>query len=109
MFEEQDKMARERVDAKNFLENYAFGLKFALQNSENKLSESVEAEVLKATESTISWAERNPAATKNEYYAEKKKLENLCFNLRKTRCRNTRRRLMRTSIEEQHGDVKSIN
>jgi len=80
-FADQDKEAREKVEAKNGLEQYAFALKQSL--SEEALRDKIPAPDKKAIDdacdSTLRWIESHPGASKSEYDSEKKKLEDICM------------------------------
>jgi len=80
-FADSDKAAREKVEAKNGLEQYAFALKQSL--SDEALKDKVPAPDKKAIEdaceSTLRWIESNPGASAAEFESEKKKLEGICM------------------------------
>jgi len=80
-FAESDKAAREKVEAKNGLEQYAFALRQSL--SEDAIKDKVPAEDKKtiedACDATLRWIEGNAGATKEEFEAERKKLEGICM------------------------------
>jgi L1 cell adhesion molecule like protein len=80
-FADADKEAREKVEAKNGLEQYAFALKQSL--SEEGVRDKVSAEDTKAIEdacdASLRWIESNLFASKDEFEAEKKKLEGICM------------------------------
>merc|ERR1712036_145840 len=79
-FAEQDKAAKERVDAKNEFESYAYSLKNQIKDKEKlggKLSEEDKATLEKAVDEAISWLESHADATTEELKAEKKKLEDI--------------------------------
>jgi len=80
-FSEQDKEAREKVEAKNGLEQYAFALKQSL--SEESLKDKIPAADRKtiedACEETLRWIEGNSGAPKDQFEEQKKKLEGICM------------------------------
>jgi len=80
-YADADKEARERVEAKNGLEQYAFALKQSL--SEDAVKDKVPAgdkkTIENACDATLRWIESNAAASKAEFDAEKKKLEGICM------------------------------
>ena len=80
-FAEQDKASREKVEAKNGLEQYAFALKQSL--SEDAIKDKVPAGDKKtiedACDASLRWIESNTGASKEEFEAEKKKLEGICM------------------------------
>jgi L1 cell adhesion molecule like protein len=80
-FADQDKQAREKVEAKNGLEQYAFALKQSL--SEEGVADKVGADdkktIEEACDNALRWIESNAGASKDEFEAEKKKLEGICM------------------------------
>jgi len=80
-FADSDKAAREKVEAKNGLEQYAFALKQSL--SEDAIKDKVPAGDKKtiedACDATLRWIESNAGASKEEFDAERKKLEGICM------------------------------
>jgi L1 cell adhesion molecule like protein len=80
-FADQDKQAREKVEAKNGLEQYAFALKQSL--SEEGVADKVGADdkrtIEEACDNSLRWIESNAGASKEEFEAEKKKLEGICM------------------------------
>ncbi len=57
---EQDKQAREKIDARNGLENYAYQVKNAVNDEEKvgaKISADDKSKVTKAVEEALSWLE----------------------------------------------------
>jgi len=80
-FSEQDKNAREKVEAKNGLEQYAFALKQSLseESIRDKVPAADKTTIEEACEATLRWIEGNANASKEEFDAEKKKLEGICM------------------------------
>jgi L1 cell adhesion molecule like protein len=80
-FADSDKAAREKVEAKNGLEQYAFALKQSL--AEDAIKDKVPADDKKtiedACDATLRWIESNAGASKEEFEAERKKLEGICM------------------------------
>jgi len=77
-FAEEDKMIRERVEAKNSLETYAYSLKNQLADESQlggKLSDSDKETIEEAVKETISWIETNQQAEKEDFEEKKKELE----------------------------------
>jgi len=77
-FASEDQKLKERVDARNELEGYAYSLKNQVADKEKlgaKLSDDDKAELNKAIDETISWLESNQEAEKEDLEAQKKKLE----------------------------------
>merc|ERR1711962_1981998 len=77
-FAEEDAKMKEKVDAKNEFESYAYSLKNQIKDKDKlggKLSEEDKASLEKAVEEAISWLDAHQDATTEELKAEKKKLE----------------------------------
>ncbi|CAF3878111.1 unnamed protein product [Rotaria sp. Silwood2] len=77
-FADEDKKVKERVDAKNELESYAYSLKTQLSDKEKlggKLSDSDKTSIESAVEEQIKWLESNPMAEVDELKEHKKQLE----------------------------------
>jgi heat shock protein 5 len=77
-FAADDQKAKEKVDAKNELEGYAYSLKNQVSDKEKlggKLSDEDKEAINTAVEETISWLYDNSDAEKDDYEAQKKKLE----------------------------------
>jgi heat shock protein 5 len=75
-FAEEDKMIKERIDARNGLESYVFNLKNAMEES---LSDAVSAQDKKdlqdMVDETLDWIESNPEANKEDYDEKLKEVE----------------------------------
>jgi len=75
---EDDRKLKERVEAKNSLENYAYSIRNTL-NDKEKVGDKIPADDRETLESavqeTIDWIESNQSAEKDEFDAEYKKLE----------------------------------
>ena len=79
-FSEEDKKVKEKVEARNELEGYAYSLKNQISDKEKlggKLSEDEKSTVEKAVEEQISWLDSNHEATAEEFKAHKKELEDV--------------------------------
>lgn len=79
-FADEDKKVKERVEAKNEFESYAYSLKNQIGDKDklgSKLSEEDKKTLEKATEEAISWLESHADATAEELKEEKKKLEDV--------------------------------
>jgi len=79
-FADEDKKVKERVDAKNELESYAYSLKTQLNDKEKlggKLSADDKETVEKAVEEQIKWLESNQGADTEELKEHKKQLEEI--------------------------------
>jgi len=78
-YKEQDEQVKQTIEAKNDLENYAYGLKNTMQdpNAGPKISQS-DKETLEREVNRISeWLDHNKNASKSEYEDKRKELENI--------------------------------
>jgi len=79
-FADEDAKMKEKVDAKNEFESYAYSLKNQIKDKDKlggKLSEEDKTTLEKAVDESISWLESNANAETAELKAEKKKLEDI--------------------------------
>jgi L1 cell adhesion molecule like protein len=76
-YKEEDRRQRDKIDARNGLENYAYSVKNSTQ--EEKLKDKISPEDRKVIDDSckeaLDWLEQNPQAEKEEYEAQQKKLE----------------------------------
>jgi len=76
-FKEEDDKNKQKIEAKNGLENYCYSMKNTLQ--EEKLKDKFEAgdseKITKAVEETLEWLEKNQLAEKDEFEGKQKDLE----------------------------------
>ncbi|KXJ96790.1 hsp70-like protein [Microdochium bolleyi] len=82
-FAEEDKATRERIEARNGLENYAFNLKNQINDEEGlggKIDEDDKETLLDAVKETIDWLEENSAeANAEDFEEQKEKLSNIAY------------------------------
>ncbi|KAH7040356.1 heat shock protein 70 family [Microdochium trichocladiopsis] len=82
-FAEEDKATRERIEARNGLENYAFNLKNQVNDEDGlggKIDEDDKETLLDAVKETIDWLEENSAeATAEDFEEQKEKLSNVAY------------------------------
>jgi heat shock protein 5 len=80
-YAEEDKIAKEKIDARNQLDSYIFSLKNSVEDPEKlgkKISEDDKKTVLDAVKDAQSWMKDNTdSATKEDFEAEQKKLEGI--------------------------------
>lgn len=78
-FKEEDNMVKERVDARNGLESYAYSVQGTLDddNIKSKVSESEMSELRNKVEEVLSWIDDNYEASKEEIEAQRKGLEDI--------------------------------
>merc|ERR1712159_630719 len=75
----EDSKLKEKVEAKNGLENYCFTMRNTLQ--EEKLKDKFEAgdkeKIEKAIQDALDWLDKNQMAEKDEFEAQQKDLESV--------------------------------
>merc|ERR1711997_93625 len=79
-FAEDDKKLKERVDAKNELESYAYSLKTQINDKEKlgaKIQDDDKETIEEAVNSKISWLEENQEAEAEDFKAQRKELEDI--------------------------------
>jgi len=80
-YAEQDKAAKETIDARNSFEGYAYSMKNTIEDEE-KLGSKIGAEdketISKAVQEAIDWLDEHKEATKEELDDKKKELEQVC-------------------------------
>ena len=80
-YKAEDDKQRERIQAKNSLESYAFNMKTTLEDE--KLKDKISAEdkeaISKKCEEVISWMDSNQMAEKEEFEHQQKELEGVCM------------------------------
>ena len=79
-FADEDKKVKERVEARNEIEGYLYGLKNQVNDEEklgSKLSEDDKTTILEAVDEKISWLEENQEADSEEYKDAKKEVEDI--------------------------------
>jgi len=80
-YEEEDKQAREKIEAKNGLENYAYSLRNTLEEPgmKDKIDAGDRESLTKAIDATIKWMEANQLAEKEEFEHKQKELEQVAM------------------------------
>lgn len=80
-YADEDKNIKEKIDARNKLEGYAYSMKATI-NDKDKLAEKIEAEdkeaIEKAVKDTITWMDEHQDASKDDYENQLKELEGVC-------------------------------
>ncbi|ELR12370.1 heat shock protein ssa1, putative [Acanthamoeba castellanii str. Neff] len=79
-YKADDERAKEKVEAKNALENYAYTMRNTMRddNVASKLAPEDKSKIEHATDDTIKWLEANQTAEKDELDYKKKELEDVC-------------------------------
>jgi len=82
-FADEDKATKERIEARNGLENYAYSLKNQVNDEEGlggKIDEEDKETLLEAVKETTDWLEENAAsATAEDFEEQKEKLSNVAY------------------------------
>ncbi|KAH8601109.1 putative 78 kDa glucose-regulated protein like protein [Bisporella sp. PMI_857] len=82
-YADEDKATKERIEARNGLENYAFSLKNQINDEEGlggKVDEDDKETLLDAVKETTEWLEANGAtATAEDFEEQKEKLSNVAY------------------------------
>merc|ERR1712086_479298 len=78
-YKAEDDANRERVEAKNGLENYAYNLKNSLNDEKlkDKISEEDKSMLTGKIDDAISWLDNNQASEKEEFEEKQKELEGI--------------------------------
>ncbi|BFZ16363.1 hypothetical protein BsWGS_19402 [Bradybaena similaris] len=76
-YKEEDEKQRQRVSAKNQLENYIFSVKQAVEAAGDKLSSSDKDTVLHACDDTVKWLDNNSLAEKEEFEDKLKEIQRI--------------------------------
>jgi len=80
MFADEDKKLKERVEARNELESYAYSLKNQINDKEKlgaKITDEDKEKIEEAVNEKISWLEENQEADGEDFKAQKKELEEI--------------------------------
>lgn len=80
-YAEEDKLLKEKVDARNQLETYCYNMKNSIGDSDklaDKLEEEDKAAVDEAVSEALEWLDDNPSADKEEYEEKLKEVEGIC-------------------------------
>lgn len=78
-YQEEDARQRERIAARNQLENYAFSVRTAAQDGKDKLSSEEVEKIKSSADETLNWLERNQLAEKEEIEDRQKELQQTCM------------------------------
>ena len=80
-YKEEDDRQRDRLQAKNALESYAFNMKQTIEDDKlkDKISDDDRKKVLDKCNEVISWIDGNQLAEKDEFEHKQKELEKVCM------------------------------
>merc|ERR1712138_50446 len=73
----RDEEHKQRVDAKNGLENYVYSIRNTMDDPklEGKIPDNDKASITTIIDETIKWIDANQSASKDDYDAKKKEIE----------------------------------
>merc|ERR1739841_284510 len=73
----RDEEHKQRVDAKNGLENYVYSIRNTMDDPklEGKIPDNDKASITTIVDETIKWIDANQSASKDDYDAKKKEIE----------------------------------
>jgi len=79
-YKSEDDAHRERIQAKNSLESYAFSMKSTMEEEKvkEKVSEEDRTKVIEKCKEVIDWLDKNQTAEKDEFQYQQKELESVC-------------------------------
>merc|ERR1719486_917174 len=81
-FQEEDKKVREKIEARNQLENYVYSMKNTLGDSEkgvaDKISDDDKETIEKALEEANEWLDDNQEAEKDDFAEKLKEVQDVC-------------------------------
>ena len=80
-FAEEDRKIKERVDARNSLETYAYNMKNTISDSDklaDKLDEDDKNTIEESVKEVLDWLDDNQNAEKEEYEEKLKEIEGIC-------------------------------
>jgi L1 cell adhesion molecule like protein len=74
-FEQEDKLFKEKIEARNELENYVFSMRNSVETLKDKLEETDIKTINDVTAETSKWLDENKECSKEEYESKKKEIE----------------------------------
>eukprot|EP00299_Pterocystis_sp_00344_P016247 c8151_g1_i1.p1 GENE.c8151_g1_i1~~c8151_g1_i1.p1 ORF type:complete len:649 (+),score=187.65 c8151_g1_i1:66-2012(+) len=80
-YADEDKLVREKVEAKNALENYIYSMKSTIGDESkvgDKISEDDKETITKALSEASDWLDENPGADKDDLQAKLKEIQEVC-------------------------------
>lgn len=78
-FAEQDKMVKDKIDARNALETYCYNMKNTISDKlGDKLDEDDKKKIEEAVQEALEWVEENSDADADEYKDKLKEVEDVC-------------------------------
>lgn len=77
-FAEEDRMVKEKIDAKNKLETHVYNMKSSLEKLAEKISEEDKEKMEEVLKEALEWLEDNANAEKDDYEEKLKEVESVC-------------------------------
>jgi len=78
-YKAEDEIARQRIEAKNSLENYAYNMRNTIRDQlADKISAEDKSSLEEHINKAIEWLEQNQSAEKEEFEHKQKELEDVC-------------------------------
>lgn len=77
-YAEEDRMAKERIDARNTLETYCYSTRSRMEDEDMKLGKGDREAAAEAVRETLEWMEDNPEAEAEEYGEKLRELQDIC-------------------------------
>jgi len=79
-YKEEDEKQKEKIQAKNSLESYAYNMKSTIEEEKvkDKISEEDKKSILDKCTEVIAWLDNNSSAEKEEFEHHQKELEKIC-------------------------------
>ena len=74
-YAEEDRMVKERMDARNGLESYLYNLKNCLEGDNGSISDDDKKELFDLVDETLDWLETAPEAVTEDFDAKQKAVE----------------------------------
>merc|ERR1712124_37445 len=78
-YAEEDRIVKERMDARNGLESYLYGLKNTMddESRSNNIPPEDKRELLELVDDKLDWMESNPESSTEEYNDHRKEVEQI--------------------------------
>jgi len=76
-YAEEDRLVKERIDAKNGLESYLYNLKNTMEDGADKVSAQDRKDLQDMVDETLDWMDDNQGADKDEYLDKHKEVEQI--------------------------------
>merc|ERR1712182_41812 len=80
-FADEDKKIKERVDARNSLETYAYNMRNQIEDSDklaDKLEDDDKETIDEAVKDVLEWMDENQDAETEDYHDKLKEIEGIC-------------------------------